>query len=88
MNSVMFGDGVADALPEGRAGAQMGTIVVAEILGIRDQLGAGRPGVLFVDTPVSGSQGSDWLGVGHAQLAEIIEGARWTLRSPTPCSTR
>jgi 3-hydroxyisobutyrate dehydrogenase len=139
VNSVMFSGGVADALPEGCVWAQMGTIGVAETLGIRAQLAARRPGVLFVDAPVSGSKGpaeqgqllilasgpaaaagpigpvfdvigrktvwlgeagqgsqmklvvnaylsiliegvaetmalADWLGIGHAQLAEVIEG--------------
>jgi 3-hydroxyisobutyrate dehydrogenase len=139
VTSVMFGRGVDDALPDGCVWAQMGTIGVAETVGIRDQLRASRPGVLFVDAPVSGSKGpaehgqllilasgpaaaagpitavfdvigrktvwlgeagqgsqmklvvnaylsiliegvaetvalADWLGIGHAQLAEVIEG--------------
>ena len=57
VNSVIFGEGVADALSEGCVWAQMGTIGVPETLGIRDQLAARRPGVLFVDAPVSGSKG-------------------------------
>jgi 3-hydroxyisobutyrate dehydrogenase len=54
---VIFAEGVADAFPEGCAWAQMGTIGVPETLAIRDQLAARRPGVLFVDAPVSGSKG-------------------------------
>jgi 3-hydroxyisobutyrate dehydrogenase len=57
VNSVIFGDGVADALPDGCVWAQMGTIGVPQTLSIRDQLAAHRPGVLFVDAPVSGSKG-------------------------------
>src|SRR5690349_16925710 len=57
VKSVMFSRGVADALPEGCVWAQMGTIGVAETLGIRGQLAAARPGVLFVDAPGSGSKG-------------------------------
>ena len=57
VNSVIFGEGVADALPDGCVWAQMGTIGVPETLSIRDQLAAHRPGVLFVDAPVSGSKG-------------------------------
>ncbi|HZC42449.1 MAG TPA: NAD(P)-dependent oxidoreductase [Streptosporangiaceae bacterium] len=62
VNSVMFGDGAAGgsvtgALGEGCVWAQMGTIGVAETREIRDRLAARRPGVLFVDAPVSGSKG-------------------------------
>jgi 3-hydroxyisobutyrate dehydrogenase len=57
VNSVIFGEGVADAFPEGCVWAQMGTIGVQETLAIGDQLAARRPGVLFVDAPVSGSKG-------------------------------
>jgi len=57
VNSVIFGEDVADALPKGCVWAQMGTIGVPETLGIRDQLAARRPDVLFVDAPVSGSKG-------------------------------
>ena len=56
VNSMIFGDGVADAFPEGCVWAQMGTIGVTETLGIRDQLAARRPDVVFVDAPVSGSK--------------------------------
>jgi 3-hydroxyisobutyrate dehydrogenase len=37
--------------------AQMGTIGVEATLGFRDRLAAARPGVTFVDAPVSGSKG-------------------------------
>ena len=57
VNSVIFGQGVADAFPDGCVWAQMGTIGVTETLSVRDQLAARRPGVLFVDAPVSGSKG-------------------------------
>jgi 3-hydroxyisobutyrate dehydrogenase len=57
VSSVIFGEGVADAFPEGCVWAQMGTIGVTETLSIRDQLAARRSGVMFVDAPVSGSKG-------------------------------
>jgi 3-hydroxyisobutyrate dehydrogenase len=57
IHSVIFGGGVADALPDGCVWAQMGTIGVAETLSVRDQLAARTPGVVFVDAPVSGSKG-------------------------------
>jgi 3-hydroxyisobutyrate dehydrogenase len=57
VDSVIFGEGVADAFPEGCVWAQMGTIGITETLAIRDQMAARRPGVAFVDAPVSGSKG-------------------------------
>jgi 3-hydroxyisobutyrate dehydrogenase len=57
VESVMFGDGVAGAFADGSVWAQMGTIGVESTLRIRDRLAAQRPGVLFVDAPVSGSKG-------------------------------
>jgi 3-hydroxyisobutyrate dehydrogenase len=57
VDSVVFGEGVADAFPEGCVWAQMGTIGIAETAAIRDQMAARRPGVAFVDAPVSGSKG-------------------------------
>jgi 3-hydroxyisobutyrate dehydrogenase len=54
VTSVMFGEGVAGALADGAVWAQMGTIGVSATAEIADQL---RPGVLFVDAPVSGSKG-------------------------------
>jgi 3-hydroxyisobutyrate dehydrogenase len=57
VESVVFGGGVADAFPEGCAWAQMGTIGVDATIRIRDRMAASRPGVMFVDAPVSGSKG-------------------------------
>jgi 3-hydroxyisobutyrate dehydrogenase len=57
VDSVMFGDGVAGALADGCVWAQMGTIGVAATRAAADRLAAERPGVLFVDAPVSGSKG-------------------------------
>jgi 3-hydroxyisobutyrate dehydrogenase len=57
VDSVIFGAGVADAFPEGCVWAQMGTIGITQTLAIRDQMAARRPGVAFVDAPVSGSKG-------------------------------
>jgi 3-hydroxyisobutyrate dehydrogenase len=54
VTSVMFGEGVAGALADGAVWAQMGTIGVSATAEIAGQL---RPGVLFVDAPVSGSKG-------------------------------
>ena len=57
VESVIFGGGVAGAFADGCVWAQMGTIGVEATLRIRDQLAAQRPGVMFVDAPVSGSKG-------------------------------
>jgi 3-hydroxyisobutyrate dehydrogenase len=57
VESVIFDGGVADAFADGCVWAQMGTIGVEATLRIRDRLAAQRPGVLFVDAPVSGSKG-------------------------------
>ncbi len=57
VDSVMFGGGVAGALADGCVWAQMGTIGVAATVGTADRLAAERPGVMFVDAPVSGSKG-------------------------------
>jgi 3-hydroxyisobutyrate dehydrogenase len=56
VSSVMF-DGTADALAEGAAWAQMGTIGVAATQLLADRMTRVRPDVLFVDAPVSGSKG-------------------------------
>jgi 3-hydroxyisobutyrate dehydrogenase len=56
VSAVMF-DGAADALAEGTAWAQMGTIGVSATEQVADRLTQLRPGVLFVDAPVSGSKG-------------------------------
>ena len=57
VDSVVFDAGVADAFADGCVWAQMGTIGVEATLRIRDRLAAQRPGVMFVDAPVSGSKG-------------------------------
>jgi 3-hydroxyisobutyrate dehydrogenase len=57
VESVIFDGGVAAAFAEGSVWAQMGTIGVQATLGLRDRLAAARPGVTFVDAPVSGSKG-------------------------------
>ncbi len=57
LDSVIFDSGVAGAFADGCVWAQMGTIGVAATLRIRDRLAAARPGVMFVDAPVSGSKG-------------------------------
>jgi 3-hydroxyisobutyrate dehydrogenase len=57
VESVIFDDGVADAFADGCVWAQMGTIGVEATLRFRDRLAEQRPGVMFVDAPVSGSKG-------------------------------
>jgi 3-hydroxyisobutyrate dehydrogenase len=57
VESVIFDGGVADAFADRCVWAQMGTIGVEATLRIRDRLAAQRPGVIFVDAPVSGSKG-------------------------------
>jgi len=57
VESVIFDDGVADAFADGSVWAQMGTIGVEATRRIAGRLAAQRPGVTFVDAPVSGSKG-------------------------------
>ncbi len=57
VESVIFDGGVAGAFGDGCVWAQMGTIGVEATRRIRDRLAAQRPGVMFVDAPVSGSKG-------------------------------
>jgi 3-hydroxyisobutyrate dehydrogenase len=57
VESVIFDGGVADAFADGCVWAQMGTIGVEATRRIGDRLAAQRPGVMFVDAPVSGSKG-------------------------------
>jgi len=57
VESVIFDGGVAEAFDDGCVWAQMGTIGVEATLRIGDRLAAQRPGVMFVDAPVSGSKG-------------------------------
>ncbi len=57
VSSVIFGEGVAEAFAEGTVWAQMGTIGVPATTEIAGRLSTLRPGVMFVDAPVSGSKG-------------------------------
>jgi 3-hydroxyisobutyrate dehydrogenase len=57
VESVIFDGQVAEAFADGCVWAQMGTIGVEATRRIRDQLAARRPGVMFLDAPVSGSKG-------------------------------
>jgi 3-hydroxyisobutyrate dehydrogenase len=57
VNSVIFGEGVAQEFAEGAVWAQMGTIGVPATTEIAGRLSRLRPGVMFVDAPVSGSKG-------------------------------
>lgn len=58
VNSVIFAEGgVAGAFAEGAVWAQMGTIGVTATTEIAGRLSTLRPGVMFVDAPVSGSKG-------------------------------
>jgi len=57
VESVMFGDRVAEAFRPGAVWAQMGTIGVEATEQTAARLEKVRPGVLFVDAPVSGSKG-------------------------------
>jgi len=57
VQSVVFDGGVAGAFDDGAIWTQMGTIGVAPTARFASRLGELRPGVLFVDAPVSGSKG-------------------------------
>jgi 3-hydroxyisobutyrate dehydrogenase len=57
VESVMFGDHVAEAFAPGAVWAQMGTIGVEATEQTAARLEKIRPGLLFVDAPVSGSKG-------------------------------
>jgi 3-hydroxyisobutyrate dehydrogenase len=57
VESVMFGDRVAEAFAPGAVWAQMGTIGVEATEQTAARLEKIRPDVLFVDAPVSGSKG-------------------------------
>ncbi len=57
VESVIFDGGVAGAFADGCVWAQMGTIGVEAPRRTGDRLAAQRPGVMFVDAPVSGSKG-------------------------------
>jgi 3-hydroxyisobutyrate dehydrogenase len=89
VESVMFDGQVAEAFADGCVWAQMGTIGVEATLRIRDLLAARRPGVMFVDAPVSGSKGPAEQG----QLLILASGpaaaadASWTMRCAPGRST-
>jgi 3-hydroxyisobutyrate dehydrogenase len=55
--SVVFDEGVAAAFADGCVWAQMGTVGVEATVRFGERLAAQRPGVVFVDAPVSGSKG-------------------------------
>jgi 3-hydroxyisobutyrate dehydrogenase len=57
VDSVIFDGGADGAFARGSVWAQMGTIGIEATRRIRDRLAAQRPGVMFVDAPVSGSKG-------------------------------
>jgi 3-hydroxyisobutyrate dehydrogenase len=57
VESVIIAGGVAEAFAPGAVWAQMGTIGIEATTGFASRLGQLRPGVLFVDAPVSGSKG-------------------------------
>jgi 3-hydroxyisobutyrate dehydrogenase len=78
VDSVIFDGGVTGAFADGCVWAQMGTIGVEETLRLRDRLASRRPGVMFVDAPVSGSKGPAQQGhlpilaSGPAAAAEVV----------------
>jgi 3-hydroxyisobutyrate dehydrogenase len=72
VESVVFGEGVAEAFAHGAVWAQMGTIGFAAIAEIADRLSRLRPDVLLVDAPVSGSKGPAEAG----QLLILASGPR------------
>jgi 3-hydroxyisobutyrate dehydrogenase len=57
LESVIFDGSVTRAFAGGCVWAQMGTIGVEATRRASERLGAGRPDVMFVDAPVSGSKG-------------------------------
>jgi 3-hydroxyisobutyrate dehydrogenase len=57
VESVIFGERVAEAFAQGAVWAQMGTIGVQAAEDTADRVAKIRPDVLFVDAPVSGSKG-------------------------------
>lgn len=72
VESVVFGEGVAEAFARGAVWAQMGTIGAAAIAEIAGRLGRLRSDVLLVDAPVSGSKGP----AEAAQLLILASGPR------------
>jgi 3-hydroxyisobutyrate dehydrogenase len=57
VESVIFDGRLAEEFADGSVWAQMGTIGVEATKRVADRLAAQRPGVMFVDAPVSGSKG-------------------------------
>ena len=57
VESVVFDGRLAEEFADGSVWAQMGTIGVEATKRVADRLAAQRPGVMFVDAPVSGSKG-------------------------------
>ena len=57
VESVMLGNGTAEAFPREAVWAQMGTIGLEATAGLVERLRRVRPDVAFVDAPVSGSKG-------------------------------
>jgi 3-hydroxyisobutyrate dehydrogenase len=70
LDAVMFDDVVTGAFADGCVWAQMGTIGVEATVRTADRLAALRPGVMFVDAPVSGSKGP----AEHGQLLILASG--------------
>jgi 3-hydroxyisobutyrate dehydrogenase len=70
LDSVMFDDVVTGAFADRCVWAQMGTIGVEATVRTRDRLAALRPGVMFVDAPVSGSKGP----AEHGELLILASG--------------
>jgi 3-hydroxyisobutyrate dehydrogenase len=57
VESVIFDGRLAEEFADGSVWVQMGTIGVEATKRVGDRLAAQRPGVMFVDAPVSGSKG-------------------------------
>jgi 3-hydroxyisobutyrate dehydrogenase len=83
VDSVIFDGDVVGAFADGCVWAQMGTIGVAATLRMKGRLAATRPGVMFVDAPVSGSKGPAQQG----QLLILASGPPRRLTSCGRCLT-
>ena len=81
VESVIFGNEVAEAFAQDAVWAQMGTIGVEATARINERLGKLRPDVLFIDAPVSGSKGPAESGQ-LLILASGPEGAKRPLEQP------